>query len=36
MFTEKEPEGVEIDCPNCEETAIVNDTGVYCPTCEGK
>ena len=29
-----EPEGVEIDCPTCGETAIVNDTGVYCPNCD--
>lgn len=26
-------EGVEIDCPNCGDDAIVNDSGVYCPTC---
>ena len=28
-----EPEGVEIDCPDCGGTAIVTDSGVYCPDC---
>lgn len=28
-----EPEGAEIDCPDCGETAIVTDGGVCCPTC---
>lgn len=28
-----DPEGSEVDCPDCGETAIVNDSGVYCPNC---
>lgn len=27
------PEGAEIDCPDCGGDAIVNDSGVFCPTC---
>lgn len=30
-----EPEGAEIDCPDCGNPAIENDGGVYCPTCAG-
>lgn len=28
-----EPEGVEMDCPDCGEGAIQTDTGTYCPNC---
>ena len=28
-----QPEGAEIDCPYCGETAIVTDDGIYCPNC---
>lgn len=33
---DKQRKGVEIDCPKCGNTAIVNDCGVYCPNCTGK
>lgn len=26
-----EPEGCEVDCPDCGGEAIANDFGVYCP-----
>lgn len=26
-------EGAEIDCPYCSGTAIVTDSGTYCPDC---
>ncbi len=30
-YYDPEVEGEEIDCPNCGEEAIQNDSGVYCP-----
>ena len=29
----RQPEGAEIDCPDCGGTAIVTDSGIYCPDC---
>lgn len=36
MNENDQPEGVEIDCPECGGDAIVNDSGVYCPNCSEK
>lgn len=35
-FCDDECEGAEIDCPDCGGTAIVNDSGVYCPDCSNE
>lgn len=31
-----DPEGAEVDCPDCGGDAIHNDSGTYCPDCDGK
>ena len=36
VFFCDEPEGSEIDCPDCGGDAISNDDGVYCPTCSNQ
>ena len=28
-----QPEGVEVDCPDCGSDAIHNDSGIFCPDC---
>ena len=31
-----QPEGAEVDCPDCGNPAIHNDSGTYCPECSEK
>lgn len=33
LFYAPTPEGAEIDCPDCGDTAIITNDGVFCPTC---
>lgn len=30
---DKQPEGAEVDCPDCGGEAIMTDGGIYCPDC---
>ena len=31
-----QPEGVEVDCPNCGNESIYNDSGIHCPECNDR